>query len=215
MATGFRSYVWLAALTAASLCAVEIGDTHDEVVAEKGPPAGKMEAGGALVLKYSDQTITLRDGKVVAIKTAPGVKPGAAAAKPSGKPAQPPQPAKAVWLTDYAAALERAKAENRKVFLFFTGSDWCGWCMRLDQEILTTPEFIDYAAQDLILVKLDFPRRTKLPAGVLAQNEKLAQRYAVRGYPTVVVLNSEGKAVQRLGYQEGGPGPFVEKLRKL
>jgi protein disulfide-isomerase len=200
MAIAFHSWVVLTAMSAASLFAVDVGDSQDDVVAEKGPPAGKMEAGGAVILRYADETITLRDGKVVTIKAVPA--PDSAG---GSKPAS----------ASTSAALGRAKSENRKVFLFFTGSDWCGWCMRLDKEILTTAEFINYATSDLILVKLDFPRRTQLPATLASQNQKLAQRYAVRGYPTVVVLNSEGQAVQRMGYQEGGPGPYIERLRKL
>ncbi len=122
---------------------------------------------------------------------------------------------KAPWLTSYADALGKAKAEDRKVFLFFTGSDWCGWCMRLEREVLRMPEFTDFAAENLVLVKVDFPRRTRLPAAEAAQNQRLAKEYGVRGYPTVVVLNSKGERVGELGYQEGGPKPFIEQVRSM
>lgn len=122
---------------------------------------------------------------------------------------------KAKWHTDFAAATALAKEKKRNAFLFFTGSDWCGWCMRLDREILRMPEFTDFAADNLVLVKLDFPRRTRLPADEAAQNQKLAQQYGVRGYPTVIMIDPEGNVVGELGYEEGGPGPFIAKLKAL
>lgn len=122
---------------------------------------------------------------------------------------------KAPWLTNYTEALGKAKKEDRKVFLFFTGSDWCGWCMRLEREVLRMPEFTDFAAENMVLVKLDFPRRTRLPAAEAAENQRLAKEYGVRGYPTVVVLNSKGERVGEMGYQEGGPRPFIEQIRSM
>ncbi len=119
------------------------------------------------------------------------------------------------WMTDYNAALAKAKAENKNVFVFFTGSDWCGYCIKLQKEILTTAEFSAYAREKLVLVELDFPRRKQQPEAVKAQNRKLAQSMGIEGYPTVVVLNSAGKPVGKLGYQEGGPGPFIASLKKL
>jgi len=119
------------------------------------------------------------------------------------------------WSTDYKAALTQAKAENRHVFLFFTGSDWCSWCKRLNKEILSQDAFKDYAAKNLILVELDFPRGKSQPSDVKKQNAKLMDLYKIEGYPTVIVLDSAGKKVGELGYQEGGPGPFVDALSKM
>lgn len=120
-----------------------------------------------------------------------------------------------VWQTDYAAALNQAKAENRRVFLFFTGSDWCSWCRRLNNEILSTPEFARYSKEKLILVEVDFPKKRPQSATLKAQNAKLAKRYKIEGYPTVIVLDSTGEKIDELGYQEGGPGPFISRLGKL
>jgi protein disulfide-isomerase len=119
------------------------------------------------------------------------------------------------WSTDYQAALAQAKSEKRNVMLFFTGSDWCSWCKKLNKEILSTPEFSKYAAEKLILVELDFPRSKAQPAGVKAQNAKLQNEFKIEGYPTVIVLNNAGKKVGELGYQEGGPQPFIEALSKM
>jgi protein disulfide-isomerase len=119
------------------------------------------------------------------------------------------------WTTDYAAALEQAKAQNKHVFLFFTGSDWCSWCKKLRAEVLTKPEFAAYASANLILVELDFPQRKKLPASLVAQNEKLMEQYKIEGFPTAIVLDSAGQKVGEIGYQPGGPGPFIAALQKM
>ena len=69
--------------------------------------------------------------------------------------------------------------------LFFTGSDWCGWCIKLQKEVFKTPEFVKWATENVILVELDFPRRKQLAPELLQQNKNLEQMFAVRGYPTV------------------------------
>lgn len=123
--------------------------------------------------------------------------------------------AKTGWSEDYAASLAKAKADNKLVLLDFTGSDWCGWCIKIDNEIFSKPEFQEYAKKNLELVELDFPRRKTLPANVKAQNEKLAQEYGIQGFPTIIVLNSKGKKVGELGYMPGGPSAFIAELEKL
>lgn len=123
--------------------------------------------------------------------------------------------AKPGWSEDYAASLAKAKADDKLVLLDFTGSDWCGWCIKIDNEIFSKPEFQEYAKKNLELVELDFPKRKSLPANVKAQNEKLAQEYGIQGFPTIIVLNSKGKKVGELGYMEGGPKAFIAELEKL
>jgi thiol-disulfide isomerase/thioredoxin len=212
----------LAALPAA--LAVGMGDTYEQVVAEKGTPAGKLELGDVMLLNYPGQTIRLEHGKVAVVKNL------SSAQKKSSLPAEiavvPPavvskkgpeatSSAEVTWTTDYAAALAQAKAQNRHVFLFFTGSDWCIWCKRLDKEILSTTDFCRYAGENLILVKLDFPKATHLPPELAAENDRLAHQYKVGGFPTVIVLDSSGRAVRRMGYKEGGPAPFISTLAQL
>jgi len=196
------------ALTVASapLLAVETGYTYKQVVEEKGVPTSKIEAGDMQVLHYPDSTIKLREGKVIEIKGA-----GTGAPAPSSGTAI----SAGEWTTDYAAALLQAKTDKKRVFLFFTGSDWCGWCKRLDKEILSTADFKAYAKKSLILVKLDFPHSIPQPAQVTARNQKLARQYGIQGYPTIIVLNGAGENVGQLGYQDGGPKPFIKELKKL
>jgi thioredoxin-related protein len=119
------------------------------------------------------------------------------------------------WETDLDVAKKRAKDENKEILVDFTGSDWCGWCIRLKKEVFDQPEFQEYAKKHLIMVELDFPRKKKLPAKEMAQNEKLSQEFKVEGFPTVLLLNERGKEIGRTGYQKGGPASYVEHLKGL
>ncbi len=119
------------------------------------------------------------------------------------------------WGTDFNKALAQAKAEKKLILLDFTGSDWCPWCIKLDKEIFSKPEFTKFAKDNLVLVELDFPKTKPLPANLQQQNDKLQQQFKVDGFPTVVVLNAKGKKIGELGYEEGGPKPFVAKLSAL
>ncbi len=118
------------------------------------------------------------------------------------------------WLTDLPKAQAQAKAENKMVMLDFTGSDWCGWCIRLHKEVFSQPEFAEYAKKNLVLVEVDFPRMKKLSEAQKAANDALQQKYKVQGYPTIIVLNGEGKQVGELGYMKGGPAAFTAELDK-
>lgn len=119
------------------------------------------------------------------------------------------------WLTDYNAAKAQAKADNKLVLLDFTGSDWCGWCKRLNAEVFSKPQFQEYAAKNLVLVELDFPRQKKQSDAVKKQNGELASQYQIEGFPTVIVLNAAGKKVGELGYMQGGPEAFIAALEQL
>ncbi len=116
------------------------------------------------------------------------------------------------WITDYARALEKARTENKRVMMDFTGSDWCSWCIKLDSEVFSQDTFKSYAAQNLVLLKLDFPQRTPLSEALKKQNEELANRYGIKGYPTIIVVDAMGQEVTRLGYTPGGPSGFIARL---
>lgn len=123
--------------------------------------------------------------------------------------------AKPGWSDDPKKALEEAKRSRKLVLMDFTGSDWCSWCMKLDKEVFSQAKFKDYAKNKLVLVEVDFPRRKPLPKPKQEKNEELAKQYQIQGFPSVVVLNSEGKEVGRLGYQPGGAEAFIAELEKL
>jgi protein disulfide-isomerase len=120
------------------------------------------------------------------------------------------------WLHDWNKAQEEAKANHKLLFLNFTGSDWCGWCIKLDKDIFSQPKFKDFAHDNLVLVELDFPRRKSQPTEERKQNMELAQKYEVLGFPTIVVVNENGQTVWKFdGYFPGGPEAFIAQLQKL
>jgi thioredoxin-related protein len=123
--------------------------------------------------------------------------------------------AELAWQTDLPKAQAAAKAQKRMVLLDFTGSDWCGWCIKLHKEVFSTPEFAQYAGKSLVLVEVDFPRKKVLNAEQKKANEALAAKYKIEGYPTLIILDSEGRKLGELGYQPGGPKPFIAELEKL
>ena len=123
--------------------------------------------------------------------------------------------AKPGWLTDIKQAKDRAKSDQKLILVDFTGSDWCGWCIKLDREVFSKPEFKEYAEKNLVLLEVDFPRRKELTAAQKAHNLELAEQYGVQGFPTIIVLNGEGKKVGELGYMPGGPSAFLAELDKL
>src|SRR6266536_1666463 len=115
----------------------------------------------------------------------------------------------ATWLTDLPAAKAQAARESKIVLIDFTGSDWCGWCMKLKQEVFSQPEFEDYANRNLVLVEIEFPRSKPQSPEMKKANRDLADRFRVQGYPTLVLLDSQGNEARRSGYQAGGAHPFV------
>lgn len=121
---------------------------------------------------------------------------------------------KIVWMTDFEAAKALAQAESKPLFLSFTGSDWCGWCMKLEKEILSTPEFQSALAQKVIFVHVDFPKKS-LPAALKAQNDALAKKYNVRGFPTIIILDDHLNTLGTLGYKAGGPAPFIKSVEEI
>lgn len=119
-----------------------------------------------------------------------------------------------LWLTQYDSALAKAKAENKIVLMDFSGSDWCGWCKKLDREIFSTSEFADYADRKLVLLKVDFPKKARLSVEQEEHNQALAQKYNIEGFPTVILLDSSENMIGTLGYMEGGPKAFIAELER-
>ncbi len=119
------------------------------------------------------------------------------------------------WEHNLEKAMDVAKKSGKPIFVDFTGSDWCGWCIKLDKEVFKKSEFIEYAAHNLVLVEIDFPRKTKQAPELKEYNEKLMKKYAVRGFPTILLLNAEGKEIGKTGYVEGGPSNYVKHLKEI
>ena len=119
------------------------------------------------------------------------------------------------WLDNLEKAQEISKEKEIPIFVDFTGSDWCGWCIKLTEEVFSKEEFIQYSAENLVLVKLDFPRAIPQTAETKAYNENLARKYGIRGFPTILLLDSEGQVIAQTGYQYGGAVKYVEHLQEL
>ena len=124
--------------------------------------------------------------------------------------------AESTWLTDLPKAEAQAKTENKIVLLDFTGSDWCGWCIKFKKEVLDTPEFQTYAAKNVVLVELDFPHKVAQADDLKKANAALQSKFDVHCFPTLVALDKNGKEIGRqVGYSEGGPAAFIAKLEKF
>jgi protein disulfide-isomerase len=115
------------------------------------------------------------------------------------------------WLTDLKKATAESKKTGKPILADFTGSDWCGWCKKLDAEVFSTDEFRKWAKENVVLLTVDFPRGRKLDDKLIKQNEELKNKYAIKGYPTIVFFDSEGQELGRTGYAEGGPAKWIEQ----
>jgi len=122
------------------------------------------------------------------------------------------------WETSYENSVTRAKEENKKLLVVFQGSDWCGPCIKLSKEIWSTEFFIDYSDKSYVMLQVDFPRRKKnsLSESQQEQNAVLAEKFNPRGYfPFVVVLNSKGKLIGEIGYENTTPQKFIEIIESF
>ena len=125
-----------------------------------------------------------------------------------------------VWVkNDLAAAQAKAKELKKDVLVDFSGSDWCGWCIKLDQEVFSKPEFLEAATKDYVLCVLDFPRKpenvAKIPENLQKANRELMEKYGVQGFPTVLIMTADGNIIGQTGYQPGGPTAYVEHLKEI
>mgnify|MGYP006273563579 FL=1 len=119
------------------------------------------------------------------------------------------------WHTDFSAAMDRAVAENKLVMIEFHGSDWCPPCVKLNEEVLSTDTFLQFAEEALVLVDADFPRKKQLSAEQREHNRKLGKRFGLQFFPTVVLLDTEGNVLEKLvGYPEEGLEGFLSTLQQ-
>ena len=120
------------------------------------------------------------------------------------------------WSHDFKAAQEQAAKENKALLIDFTGSDWCGWCIRLNDEVFKHDAFKNGVKDKFVLVEIDFPQdESKLDEATKAQNEKLQEDYGIQGFPTILLTDASGKPFASTGYQEGGPEKYVAHLDEL
>ena len=110
------------------------------------------------------------------------------------------------WSTDLDAAMEKAKKEKKSILVEFTGSDWCPPCIAMRTNVFSKKELVDAASKDFILVELDFPKADK---AVAKKNQPWAKKFEIEGYPTVILLDHEGKEFTRFFASEH---PTTEKF---
>ncbi|MFT6862218.1 MAG: thioredoxin-related protein [Akkermansiaceae bacterium] len=120
------------------------------------------------------------------------------------------------WVHDFEAAKKKAAEENKDLIVDFTGSDWCGWCIKLNKEVFQHDPFKKGVADTYILVELDYPRdKSILDEKTIQQNEMLKQKYQIQGFPTILITDAKGRPYAKTGYQKGGPEAYLEHLATL
>lgn len=120
------------------------------------------------------------------------------------------------WSHDFEAAKKQAASEKKDLLMDFTGSDWCGWCIKLNDEVFKHEPFKAGVKDTFVLVELDYPRdEKKLSEVTKKQNEELRDKYAIQGYPTILLCDSEGRPYAATGYEKGGPEKYVSHLNEL
>ena len=119
------------------------------------------------------------------------------------------------WLTNFEDAKKQASLENKSLLVDFTGSDWCGYCIKLKEEVFDKKEFADFAKDKFILVELDFPSKKKQDPAIKAQNAELGKKYRIQGYPTILLMDAKGRPFAKTGYQSGGPSAYNQHLMEL
>jgi thioredoxin-related protein len=123
------------------------------------------------------------------------------------------------WLTSFDEAKTQAKEKHQYILLNFSGSDWCAPCIRMKKEVFETQAFNDFATENLVLLKADFPRQKKnqLDPKQKAHNESLADKFNPNGkFPLTVLLDSEGKVVHEWdGYAGVSADKFITEVRSL
>ena len=120
------------------------------------------------------------------------------------------------WITDMEQAQKVAKAEGKDIFVYFTGSDWCGWCIKLDEEVLSKEEFLNYAKDNLVLVDLDFPNSDDIITEEQREhNEEWQDVFEPRGFPSIYLTDASANPYAVTGYRDNGPVKYVEHLKAL
>lgn len=120
------------------------------------------------------------------------------------------------WTSDSTAAKKQATESKKDLLIDFTGSDWCGWCIKLNEEVFSKEAFKAGVKDTMILVELDYPKdKSKLTAATIQQNKELEEKYPIAGYPTIFLTDADGKPYAATGYEEGGPEAYVKHLNEL
>lgn len=126
-----------------------------------------------------------------------------------GAPTTPPQ---ILWEENYDEAIQRAHQLEKPVLLYFSGSDWCRWCKKIKSEVFESEEFEEYLRDFFVYINIDFPKEKKQDLELIQQNTKLKNRYKIRSFPTVIIMDHNEQEIDRLGYLKGGGKAYREKV---
>ncbi|MFK7960848.1 MAG: thioredoxin family protein [Phycisphaerales bacterium] len=176
-------------------------------------------ASAALGLALTATAVTLTPASSAANASAAAPAPASAAPAAPAAPAASASASSAAssaarirWVEDdMKTAMAQAKRTGKYILIDFTGSDWCGWCIKLDKEVFDLPAFAP-ASKDLIFAKLDFPRSKAQRPQVKAANEAWKQRLEVRGFPTIFLADAQGRPFAKTGYKAGGPAEYMKHV---
>lgn len=168
------------------------------------PPAPTSEAAPATMMQSAGFSLQMFAQAAPAAPQAPSAAPQAAA--PVGK---------IQWMTNFDDAAKMAQQQHKYLLLFFTGSDWCGWCKKIEAEVFSSPEFATAVGDKFVFVMLDFPMNKVQTPELSQQNNQLKQKYGITGYPTVIVLDSNQNFVAETGYRPGGGAAYGSYLLQL
>lgn len=198
---------------------VGLGATREAVLDAYGWPNGQSNSGDREIFTYPQGQVILRNGVVERMEFSPNVawpkprpRPGAVTTTKE-KAALPPPVVEDFWLASFAEASREARARPAHILALFTGSDWSPPCKRFLAEVAIAPAFVNPVGAEFVLLRLDLPTHTPLPADLRAQNMVLRERYHVTTYPTLLLLSAEGIEIGRVDLAKPRPQPsYVEQV---
>ena len=121
-----------------------------------------------------------------------------------------------LWVSDFEKAKKTAASEGKDLLIDFTGSDWCGWCIKLRKEVFDLDAFKTAGPKNFVLVEIDFPQnKSKLSKETQEQNAKLQTQFGIQGFPSIILADAQGRPYAKTGYQAGGPEKYLPHLDEL
>jgi protein disulfide-isomerase len=123
-----------------------------------------------------------------------------ASASPADLTVRESYPTDKTWFESYENAHRESLRTGKPILAAFTGSDWCGPCIQLKKKVFDTPQFQQWATDNVVLLELDFPKKHPQDPKVASRNQQLARKYDISGYPTVLFLDTDGRVMGKQGH---------------
>lgn len=119
------------------------------------------------------------------------------------------------WYHDYDKTFAVAKKKDLPLFLFFSGTDWCPWCKKLEKNVLSNPEFYQGLTDQYVFCMVDFPMKNSIDEQQLKRNKALMQEYEVIGFPTIAIVDVEKGLIAKIGYLTISPLEYREYVLEV